>query len=290
MEEVIEELQLRDDKPGKGWDKQDALKYWCKICGPVAISSYIHDFLIRELRLRFPEEEPGKEILQWQEGFAKLFSYMLEHWMPIAEIEIETFRDMHFQSRNAEEALLVALNACALITKKGSDIKHPDATTFRNWLHRIRWQQSSTEPGLVVNFLSFLNLQKVDLSFANLRGAKLRGADLRGASLSGANLRETDLRGAKLERANLRGAYLRGAYLERTDLSKTDLREAILSGANLSEANLRGADFRGANFSEANLSGANLLGTDPSGANFMVPPHSSVVTLLSYSYSENAIL
>ena len=67
---------------------------------------------------------------------------------------------------------------------------------------------------------------RLDLSYANLRGANLRGANLRGANLSYA-----DLRGANLSYADLSSA----------DLSSADLRGADLRGANLSSANLRGA-------------------------------------------------
>ena len=61
-----------------------------------------------------------------------------------------------------------------------------------------------------------------------------------------------------LSRVDLSGADLRGANLSRVDLRGANLRGADLSEANLSRANLRGADLRGADLSEANLSGAKL--------------------------------
>ena len=82
--------------------------------------------------------------------------------------------------------------------------------------------------------------QKVNLSYADLRGANLSSADLSGADLSGADL----------SRANLSGADLRGAYLSRADLSR-----ANLSGAYLSDAYLSGADLSGAYLSDAYLRG-----------------------------------
>ena len=64
-------------------------------------------------------------------------------------------------------------------------------------------------------------IEKIDLS----------GADLSGAYLSGADLSRANLSGADLSRANLSGADLYGAYL-----SGADLYGAYLSGANLSGA------------------------------------------------------
>jgi hypothetical protein len=68
----------------------------------------------------------------------------------------------------------------------------------------------------------------VDLNRANLSGADLSGADLSRADLSGANLS-----GADLSRANLSGA----------DLSRADLSGADLSGADLNSNNLKYVDF-----------------------------------------------
>lgn len=66
--------------------------------------------------------------------------------------------------------------------------------------------------------LSGADLYGADLSLAKLRGANLSGADLRGAylrgaDLTGANLRSSDLRGANLWSADLLGAYLEGATM-----------------------------------------------------------------------------
>ncbi|MBF0537172.1 MAG: hypothetical protein HQL03_02855 [Nitrospirae bacterium] len=46
MEKVVKELQDRDKGPDDGWDEREALKHWCQICGPSAISPYIHKFLL----------------------------------------------------------------------------------------------------------------------------------------------------------------------------------------------------------------------------------------------------
>jgi uncharacterized protein YjbI with pentapeptide repeats len=121
--------------------------------------------------------------------------------MPMELLQIASFREMLFQSRNAEEALLVILNACARTTRKVSDIEHFDPTAFGAWFKRIQGQRSGAESVLAADCLSFLNLSWAKLVTADLYGANLAGADLSRADLEGANLA-----GANLEGANLEGA------------------------------------------------------------------------------------
>jgi len=90
------------------------------------------------------------------------------------------------------------------------------------------------------------DLEKANISVADLKGVYLKGAGLKEASfvdtiLSGADFRHADLRGADLREAYLVGADLRGANLRGADLREADLREASLKGTMLEEANLRGA-------------------------------------------------
>jgi uncharacterized protein YjbI with pentapeptide repeats len=117
------------------------------------------------------------------------------------------------------------------------------------------------------------DLYEVNLNEINLSGADLRGANLIEEDLSNAKLARADLTATYLSGANLRGADLLGAYLSEANLFGTNL-----LGANLSGANLRGADLllanlirtnlTGANLSNANLFGVNLLGADLREANF----------------------
>lgn len=113
MERIIKELERRAASPDEGWDEREALKQWAIITGPSAITHYLRSFLLNELRLRLVEE-----VAQWQQCLANLFSYMLLHGMPMEQLRLATFQAALFQSRNAEEALLVSLNACALTTKQ----------------------------------------------------------------------------------------------------------------------------------------------------------------------------
>ena len=273
VERVIRELERRAESPDEGWDERDALKHWAQICGPSAITPYLHDFLLNEMKLRSPEE-----LAQWQNRLARLFSYMLRNGMPMEQLGIVPFKKAMFQSRNSEEALLVALNSCARLTKQVSPIEHVDNTAFGSWFRRIQGQSMGPASALVARCLSFLNLSEcvlymgdfygADLNSSVLSGSQAYLACLRGANLGGADLRGSDLDGANLERANLEGADLRGsdldgANLERANLEGADLREAYLREADLERANLReadleGADLRGANLERANLERANL--------------------------------
>jgi len=276
IERVSRELNRRTDNPDEGWDEREALKHWAQICGPSAISRYLHVFLFNEIKLR-----AVKEVTQWQGLFTKLFSYMLRHGMPMEQLPIKAFKETLFQSRNAEEALLVALNACARVTQQVSAIKHPDATAFGAWFKRIQGQQGG-ESTLAAACLSFLELsgvviyiddffasnlhatklKNVSAEYANFLLADLTNADLEGADLVGANLVE-----ANLVEANLHGAILHGANLHEANLTGANLHGAILEGAILTGANLHGAILHGAILHGANLHGANLTGANLTGAN-----------------------
>src|SRR5215216_6222550 len=78
-----------------------------------------------------------------------------------------------------------------------------------------------------------IDLEKANLSEANLSYAKLFEADLRAAKLSDANLNYATLTYANLNYASLIEADLKGA-----NLSDTNLNEAYMRGANLSNATL----------------------------------------------------
>src|SRR6185369_3774873 len=157
MERVSRDLERRASNPDEGWDERDALKHWAQICGPSAMSGYLHTFLLNEVRLRSHAELEG-----WQEQFSRLFNFILRHAMPMEQLQIATFREAMFQSRNAEEGLLVALNVCAQTTGRNSLIDQPDTTTFGTWLKRIDGQHQNMGT-LARSSLSFLILHGVVL-------------------------------------------------------------------------------------------------------------------------------
>ncbi|MBW4636540.1 MAG: pentapeptide repeat-containing protein [Iphinoe sp. HA4291-MV1] len=103
---------------------------------------------------------------------------------------------------------------------------------------------------------------KINLRYADMRGADLHKANLQQADLRGADLCEADLRGADLCEANLDGAKLSGSILYEANLQSTSLTDANLCGANLNCARVCGANLRAANLTGASLRGANLQGAN----------------------------
>ena len=75
------------------------------------------------------------------------------------------------------------------------------------------------------------NLEKANLSYADLRRAYLNDTNLQGANLSNANVNEADLRGANLSNANLTGVKC-----DRANLSQADLTGAIIDRGSLKRA------------------------------------------------------
>ena len=143
IERVSRELERRAASPDEGWDERDALKHWAQICGPSAMSGYLHTFLLNEVRLRSHTELEG-----WQDQLTRLFNFVLRHAMPMEQLQMATFREAMFQTQNAEEALLVALNVCAQTIGRRSVIQQPEPTTFATWLMRIEGQSHGTgRPG-----------------------------------------------------------------------------------------------------------------------------------------------
>lgn len=287
IDRVSRELDRRASNPDEGWDERDALKHWAQICGPSAMSEYLHTFLLNEVRLR-----SHTELEQCQEQLTRLFNFVLRHAMPMEQLQIATFREAMFHSQNAEEALLVALNVCAQTIGRRSVVQQPEPTTFGTWLMRIEGQSHSmgrlarrslsflTLPGVFLfsndlvraNLISsdlegtranFLCAASADLSSANLKNAFLVHTYFPGSNLSNTNLERANLEGTNMEIANLKGANLKGtrltgANLEGADLEGADLTGANLTGANLIRANLTGANLKGANLTDANLERTNL--------------------------------
>jgi len=255
IERVFRELEQRTNNPDGGWDERDALKHWAQICGPSAMTRYLHTFLLNEIKLR-----STVIISQWQNKLVKLFSYVLRHGMPMEQLQIGSFKEAMFHSRNAEEGLLVALNACARITKQISNIEHPDQTSFGAWIKRIQGQRTGPESVLAMDCLSFLEfgsatLHMADFYSANFEYSKFTHVNMAFGCLVEANLKFTDLRSISLHQCNLEGANLEGSNLE-----DTNCRGINFHGANLQGTNLKGADFERANLKGANLKGANLEG------------------------------
>ena len=120
------------------------------------------------------------------------------------------------------------------------------------------------------------DMQRANLSGANLANASLIGVDLRGANLANANLQGAtfngdDLQGAVLDGANLAGIHLIGVEIRGVSLrGATTLRDVVANctGCDLHGMDLHGQDLHGLTLSGADLRGANLIGARLSGVHF----------------------
>ncbi|MBD2033906.1 pentapeptide repeat-containing protein [Leptolyngbya sp. FACHB-321] len=130
-------------------------------------------------------------------------------------------------------------------------------------LQRTNLSRANLNGAILINAnLNVAHLSRANFRGANLNGANLRGAILRGADLINANLSRADLIDANLIGAILINANLNVAHLSRANLNGAKLINADLIGANLSRANLNGVKLINAKLNGANLNGANLIGAD----------------------------
>jgi uncharacterized protein YjbI with pentapeptide repeats len=279
LQRLAKELAAREDDPEAGWDERQALVHWAEFAGPTQMDPDLFAFVQREVA----RKDDGVAA-DWQRCLVRLLGFVCGYDWPMERLvgRVRTFAEQRHQARNAEEALLAALYACAARTGQASEMSWPFATSMGNLLRRLQGQRKGPGNVLALHCLGYLDLlgqslPLADLLDANLEGAILRDADLEGAILRGANLerailRDADLRGANLERAGLEGANLERANLERAGLEGANLERAILRGAKLQGADLRGARLQGARLQHANLErailgGADLRNADLRGAN-----------------------
>lgn len=292
---ITRKLEQRRHDPDDGWDEREALFRWLLICGPSPADEYIFEFMLNEIRL-----QDSLDIDSWQHTLCHLVEFLTQHGMPVERLDPRpNFFEENRISRNAEEALLVALNACARVTERLSTITWEKEATFGSWLSRICKQRPNYNvQQFALQFLSFLKLDNAslisaDLWSANMESANLRNvnfveADCRNATFVRADLRNAicsyaDFDSAALIAADLRDADLRECNLQNSKLKQADLKRANLQLSNLVDADLEGADLEGADLNGANLDGANLKGANLRGANFNL-------TKLSNTNFENAIL
>ena len=262
VEYIQKKLDDRHKNPYEDWNERSALHRWLLTCGPSLMDDYLFRFILDEIRLIY--QHSPEIVITWQQTLCHLISMLLQYGMPTERINtISTFQEANRQSVNAEESLLIVLNACARVTQKLSIIDWPSDHAFRGWLLRLQGARSGDKIAPALKYLSFLglkgsNLILINLFEANLERANLERANLERANLVGAKLVGTNLERANLFVANLEGANLEGANLERANLEGANLERANLEGANLERANLFGANLEGANLEGANLFGANL--------------------------------
>lgn len=251
VSDIHEDRSLNRRNRQRGRTEEEALTKWVEVTGPTALDRDLVAFVGREIAL-----QNHKSVDEWRTSFAELFNDQLRYGLPIQNARLSSFADMCRQARNAEEALLVTHFCCASFVQKRSDFTWPSPVALRDMLARLKQENHGDLASFCLGWLDAggghraANLQRIDLSSANLAYANLQGANLEGAYLNRANLAFVNLKKANLRAANLGWCNLRG----------TNLRQTTLQQAYLGWANLEGADLQGANLDRANLDWANLVG------------------------------
>lgn len=273
---IHRQLDERDKDPDYGWEIREALRRWLILTGTSAMDTYLYSFLKGEI------QQCATEAREWQKTLCRLLSFVLRHGLPLERLDPRpTFFKEREYSRNAEESLVSAINACAMAAENTSEIEWPDQSSLGTLLHRLVGQRQYT-PSLTLNCLSYIkatdatlttqDFWHADLSFCKLQGANLVGSDCRYANFSNA-----DLRGAYLIYGNFDGANFTNAKLGSTDMKMTaqlvsQLRFArgsnsrvkewcSLNETNFANADLEGVVFFGLDVRTANFAGANLRNT-----------------------------
>jgi uncharacterized protein YjbI with pentapeptide repeats len=286
----VEEIHKELSREKRHYTEERGLRDWFELTYRARVNEDLLHFIRDEVRLRRIDAK------EWQACLCRLLDWDLRHGMSVQQVLLSqdiTLRIGEQQARNAEEALIAVINACARATEECSNLRWPTRISAGELILRIRGQRediNSSHSGLgCLGFMDFsgqtlivqdlvnaelvhANLRRANLRGSNLQGANLRGANLEDVSLQDANLRGADLQHTNLQHANLRGANLRRANLEDADLRGANLQLAPLQFANLQGANLQGANLVGANLQHADLwiaklQGANLQDANLSGAN-----------------------
>jgi uncharacterized protein YjbI with pentapeptide repeats len=242
MEKITKERNDRKESPDDGWDEREALKRWIQVAGPSPMTTYLFDFVRNEIALK--SKDTARKV---QLCFAELFSLILRNGSPMEELPRTSFKQESFMARNAEEALLVCMSACARVTKKITPITHATPFLFGAWFRRVQGQRDGPNSALAAYHLDYLNLAKtglaiLDLYDANLSNSTLKDAEMQFIILGQAVLSGTDLRGvmasgasfegAELYQVNLTGAYLNDANFEGAVLHKVKLTRATFNKHN----------------------------------------------------------
>jgi len=228
--------------------EEKALVEWARLFGPTSLGPALLRFLRNEVAQIYHSDasrntEGKADIEAFQQILCDLIGVMLREGMPMhhTDLKLTTYLEMDHQARNAEEALLAMLHACARLTQKVSDIAWSDKDDQNawtqperagTWLRRFCGQRTfwSTHTPIAWNCLGWLNLNSCLLADLNLCLADLQGADLHWAHLQEANLQGADLQGANLQAAKLQEAKLQEANLQEADLRWVKLQGTKLQG------------------------------------------------------------
>jgi hypothetical protein len=193
------------------WTDEEALARWLALCGPTTMDRYLLPFIRREYAVRGLDEAAKAQTV-----LTKLYQAFLGQGWPMERFPHLRFSVQVRWARNAEEALIACLNACARVTERQVKIDWPFSTSFGEALKRMQGQRHGPDNALVLDCLSYLDCSSCCLDMADLYAADLSHTDfsyamLHFANLMQANLSHTSLRNARLLEANLVNAKLTGA-------------------------------------------------------------------------------
>lgn len=129
LEVAAEELRARDSagrgrrSAGKGKDEDGVLLEWLEVCGPTQLSRDLLPYLCKQVEL-----EGAERAGQWQLALARLIEHVLRVGMPCEQLGRSLrFREACGWARNAEEVLLVMLDACAQVSGEVSRVAWPES-------------------------------------------------------------------------------------------------------------------------------------------------------------------
>lgn len=271
VERMVKQMSLREASLEDGWSTRDALSYWAGVCGPSACTRYIRGFIQGEFRRRSSDCANA-----CRNGLSDLFADLLANGMPMEKVGLKTFSESLYHSRNAEEALLVAMNAAAVVTETVAYIRQPELqpAAFGAWFRRIQGQRIGPQPSLAANCLSFIGIPGAIVDISDFYGADFSHADLSGIVAHFTNFGSCRFQGTNLKKAMIPWSAFDGADLRGADLEDANLQHAVFCvrefrSINNSDDNLEigGSNFEGANLSGADLSFADLSGSDLSKVN-----------------------
>ncbi len=264
--DMQEELQ-RHEKTYRGWTPQQCLEEWARLCGPTAMTWRQWEFLKGEMC------RERAQTLQWQKLLEKLISFMLKHGMPMKALDLPDYKSMLVQARNAEESMLMTLNATALQNKERSNIDWPDSGAAGGWLMQLQGQRIDRKNSLAHFGLSWMNYDSQmlhmrdfyhssldDSSFANagcyqamFEYSTITRVDLRGGTFSKSNFEN-----ARLIHCNFNDALLLEIWFENAAIIEVDFARAKLTDARFVKAEIHNASFVGADLQRAVFDGASL--------------------------------
>ena len=215
---VCDELERKNNNPDAGWTLKEALVQWIKITGQGVIDRYLHVFIKDGIAIAGIEQ-----CRIWQQYLLAMLNYSINHGLPMEQIAGLTYPQMIEQARNADEALLVLLNACALVTEECSKVKAKQNVGFGRWFRRLQLQREGN-----TNCIGFSCLSYLEINNATLYGQDLYGADLSFSNLVDVKLARTDLVGTNLTSTNFTGSRINFSRRHKSFFSKEQLEQIII--------------------------------------------------------------